>query len=112
VSGIDGLALPGPKIDAISVYNVVASTLYSVRVGSVCDWSLQNLSANNVYILGYVNQPVAKALKIVAGGNASKDNWTGDLILIADGAASDVRYMLQIHPLPWPGVRMMSRDGY
>jgi hypothetical protein len=112
VSGIDGLALPGPKIDAVSVDNVTASILYSVRAGSVCDWALQNLSGNNVYILQYVNQPVAKALKVVSGGNSSKDNWTGDLILIADGAASDVRYMLQIHPQPWPGSRMISGDGY
>ena len=101
MSGVNGLPLPGTRINGDSSLGTTAQRLYTRREGQVLDYFIQNLSANNVYIVAYEDQPVAQAIKIVPGGNASKDNWTGDLIIVADGAGSDVRQMLQIHPPPW-----------
>ena len=100
MSGIDGLPLPGTFIDAKSL-GTTAEAIYSRREGQVIDYFIQNLSANTVYILRDANQDTSKGVKVVAGGNASKDNWTGDLIIVATAAASDVRYMIQTHPPPW-----------
>ena len=100
MSGVNGLPLPGTRIDSTSL-GTTAQRLYTRREGQVIDYFIQNLSANVVYLIRDENQPVAQGIKIVAGGNASKDNWTGDLVIVADAATSDVRIMLQIHPPPW-----------
>lgn len=60
------------------------------------DWIVQNLSANNVYFLNVDTESTSTGIKIIPNGNLAKDGWLGDLILIADGAASDVRYVYQL----------------
>ena len=92
--------LPGIVINVQSI-GTTASSLYTRREGMVLDFMVQNLSANNLYILNEASQPVAQGIQITAGNYCSKDNWTGDLIVVADGAASDARVMLMIHPPPW-----------
>ena len=101
----DFYALPRPDVKAVSVGTTVES-LYTRREGQVIDFLIQNLSANSVYLLGDEDAPTTQGIKIVSGGSHSKDNWTGDILLVADGAASDVRVELMIHPSPWRSERV------
>jgi hypothetical protein len=55
------------------------------------DIIVQNLSANNVYVISSGEGTVADGLRIVANGNHTNDHRGESVWLIADGAASDVR---------------------
>jgi len=78
---------------ALSVGTTSTLALRQVQ-GFKVDFVVQNLSANNVY-LSDIETDTATGIKIIAGGFVSKDNWEGDIFLIADGATSDVRFMYQ-----------------
>lgn len=64
---------------------------YAVPLGKTASVTIQNLSANNVYIVDDNNQPLASGIKLLAGAVATNDSFRGQLWLVADGATSDVR---------------------
>ena len=76
-----------------------AINIYKSTVGYAIDFLLQNLSANNIYFGDNSNLTTVNGTKIIAGGYLSKDNWLGDLWVIADGASSDARLVYQTKPL-------------
>jgi hypothetical protein len=85
---------PTPFIGAVSV-GITPVKVWERQSGLVVDLLLQNLSVNNLYILTSMNQPTTDATVVPPFENASKDGWAGDIILVADGPASDIRVNYQ-----------------
>jgi hypothetical protein len=98
--GIGALPLPGPTINAYSL-GTAAVKLYAMRADRVIDFFIENLSANTVTLLQYENQPAAQGIQVAANANISDEDWTGDLIVVASGLASDIRYSIKIHGYGW-----------
>jgi len=73
--------------------SVGTTTLLIVKrvTGKLCDFFLQNLSGNNVYLVNSSHAIVGNGIKIVPNDTYGDDQSDEELYLIADGAASDVR---------------------
>jgi hypothetical protein len=68
-----------------------AQLVLSIPSGFKAKVTLQNLSANKVYILEADTQNTADGLQVVSGAGANNDDFRGELWLLADGVTSDVR---------------------
>jgi len=58
---------------------------------------VQNLSANKIYFLTSTSEGTSHGIEISPNEAFAKDNWRYDIILVADGANSDVRIITQTH---------------
>jgi hypothetical protein len=67
---------------------------YSVPVGMKAKITIQNLSANNVYLLEGERELITQGFRLVSGAHAEDDTATGEIWLLADGLASDVRFQI------------------
>jgi len=61
--------------------------------GYLLDFLVQNVSANNVYLVESTSESTATGIKIVPSDFLNGEDWDKDIILIADGDSSDVRYI-------------------
>jgi len=79
-----------------------AKLVIAKRHDDLCvDFTIQNNSASDVYIMDSPEQTVTDGVLIPAGGGfISKDNWIEDLILESVGTVN-VGMLLQVHPAPW-----------
>lgn len=77
-------------IMSLSIGTTIQQVFYTPK-GKKALVSIQNLSANNVYILNSSNQGTSDGIKLVTGAAATNNDLREDLWLIADGATSDVR---------------------
>jgi hypothetical protein len=77
-------------IRALSI-GTTAQLVLSVPNGMKAKVTLQNLSANKVYILDRDTLNTSEGLQMVSGAGANNDDFRAELWLLADGVTSDVR---------------------
>lgn len=78
-------------IKAYSIGTTTRVLVIEKKKGLLCDFTIQNLSANKVYVLSNKKQSTSDGIEIVAAGSYSDDKSDEELHLLADGASSDVR---------------------
>jgi hypothetical protein len=88
------LAIPNPVIHAAQI-GTAATVLY-------------DKSANTLYVLSSIDQPIADGIQVVTGGDVADDDWSGDLIVRADVAASAIRYEYKVHGSKWIPMRSVT----
>jgi hypothetical protein len=66
--------------------------------GELCDFLIQNLSGNDVYLVDSDTAGIAQGIKISAGGAYSCSDSDENVWLIASGAGSDVRVRWFFYP--------------
>lgn len=59
--------------------------------------TIQNLSANNVYVLSAQNQTVSDGIKITPNGTYTNDKRHSSIWLVADGVSSYVRVHYELY---------------
>lgn len=70
-----------------------ATKIIDVPIGFKVSFVIQNLSANNVYLLDSSSGGTANSIQIASSVSLSVDDFDKDVWVVADGASSDVRYI-------------------
>jgi hypothetical protein len=71
--------------------------IVSPREDDLVDITIQNLSANNVYVLSAQNQTVGDGIKITPNGTYTNDKRHSPIWLVADGVSSDVKVHYELY---------------
>ena len=85
-------------IKFVTVGTTTVQVIAKSTKGELCDFFIQNLSANDVYLVDSDQATIAQGIKLSPGAAYSCEGSDENLWLIASAASSDVRVRWFFYP--------------